>query len=115
MNILSTIGLIAGWLYAFFLAYVAAMGLYRCYLARELNLALRILGAPVLAVGILMDVAANATLAWLLFMEPPREWMVTTRLRRYIRTPSEAAWRRAMANWTCDYLLNPFDPRGRHC
>lgn len=115
MTVYTAVVATLGWLYLFFLLYVSVMGLYRCHLAGELNPVLRVLGAPVLAVGAIADVLTNVTIAWAIFLEPPRELLVTTRLKRYLSDPGERAWRRAVAQWTCTWLLNPFDPRGRHC
>jgi hypothetical protein len=109
----SWLAIAPAYLYAFWLVYVLVMGLYRAYLDKRLGRFARVLGAPVVAFGALMDVIANCTLAWLLFLEPPREWLVTTRLQRYMA--AGASWRRDVAYVVCSKLLDPFDPSGRHC
>ena len=41
--------------------------------------------------GYLMDVFANVAIASLVFLEPPREWLVTNRLQRHIH--KSKGWR----------------------
>lgn len=100
------------YLWAFWLAYVLVMGLYRAHLARRMTRLMYVMAAPVLALGFLMDVLANLTVATLAFAEPPREWLVTSRLKRHVRT---GTWRGLLAAWVCDTLLDVFDPTGDHC
>lgn len=93
--------------------YMVVMGLYRAHLDDRLSLSAKVLGAPFLALGLLMDVIGNWTLAWLVFLEPPQEFLVTKRLNRHLRSGS--GWRYAVARWLCHRLLDPFDPTGAHC
>lgn len=103
---------IAAGLYLLFLLYIVVMGLYRAHLQKRLGRTLKVLGAPVLMVGALMDVLVNLTLATIVFLDIPRELMLTMRLQRYMRG---GGWRRSWANWLCAKLLDPFDPSGSHC
>ena len=117
MNALGVIGLAALatlYLWVFWGLYVLVMGIYRAYLAGRLTTTTKLLGAPFVLAGIVMDVLANLTLAGLVFVELPREWLVTDRLQRHVRTPT-SAWRTRLATWVCDHLLDVFDPRGDHC
>ena len=100
------------WLWAFWLLYVLVMGLYRAHLARRLGPVTKVLGLPFLAVGAVIDALSNLTLATLLFLEPPGEWLVTQRLMRHMRGEG---WRSDLARWICGNLLDPFDPDGSHC
>lgn len=100
------------YLWLFWYAYIVVMGLYRAHLAGRLKGAALVLGGPAILVGLLMDVAANALLSFV-FLDPPREWLLTTRFKRYIR--SRAGWRADVAQWVCDNLLDVFDPTGEHC
>ncbi len=99
-------------LMAFYTLYLAIMSLYRGYLNKTLPLASKVLGYPILAVGLFVDVVMNATLFWLIFFEPPREWLVTDRLKKHIKKSGYRGW---LAKFICDQLLSPFDPTGAHC
>lgn len=93
--------------------YVLVMGLYRAHLARKLTPLTYALGAPWLALGLAADVIVNLTVASVVFLEPPREWLVTDRLQRHIF--GSAGWRFELADWICNHLLDVFDPTGNHC
>ncbi|MFV0602022.1 MAG: hypothetical protein ACK5NE_09445 [Brachymonas sp.] len=73
------------YLYAFWCAYVLVMGIYRAHLSRRLVGLNKMLALPVVGFGYLMDVAANLFIAPLVFLDWPREALVTARL---IRNPA---------------------------
>jgi len=100
------------WLWCFYALYALVMGVYRAHLAQRLSLVAYALLAPFVLLGFVVDVLTNITIATLAFAEPPRELLLTTRLQRYI---SGTGWRRTVAAWVCDTLLDPLDPRGEHC
>ena len=89
------------------------MGVYRAHLARRLTPMTYTLAMPVVAIGYLMDVASNLTLASLFFLELPREWLVTSRLIRLSR--GQDGWRRRLATSIFEHMLDVFDPTGDHC
>jgi hypothetical protein len=94
--------------------YVLIMGIYRAHLDGRLNLMTKCLGAPFILIGFAMDVLANIFVATILFAELPGEWLVTTRLTRYMhRAPG--TWRGELARAICVDLLDLFDPSGTHC
>ena len=101
------------YLWLFWGLYVLVMGLYRAKLDGKLSKPLMVLGAPYLVAGYLMDVAANFVLASILFLEPPRELTLTSRLKRHLKT--DIGWRYLVAIAICESLLDPLDPTGRHC
>jgi hypothetical protein len=68
-----------------------------------------------LGIGLALDALLNLVVGTLLFLDPPREWLLTLRLMRYLRNVHERAWRRDLAEWLCDHLLDQFDPNGTHC
>jgi hypothetical protein len=111
--VLALAGTIA-FLWAFWGLYVLVMGLYRAHLDKRLSRAAYVLAAPFLAVGAAVDVLANLTIASLVFLEPPREWLVTSRLQRHNRD-HESGWRGDLSEWICTHLLDVFDPTGNHC
>jgi hypothetical protein len=100
-------------LWLFWYAYILVMGLYRAHLAKRLTPFTYALALPALAIGYLMDVFANVTIASVAFLEPPREWLVTDRLQRHMH--KSKGWRFWLAKYICDHLLDVFDPSGDHC
>lgn len=109
----------AGFLYLFWVMYIFIMGLYRAYLMNRLTPLMLALGSPFVLLGGLMDVFSNMTIASVLCLDVPREWLVTKRFEKYIRySPTSTGltlWRYRVAKWVCDNLLDPFDPDGNHC
>ncbi len=101
------------YLWAFWALYVLVMGLYRANLDGRLVGLNKLLGFPFLIIGAVVDVLANITIASIVFMEPPKEWLVTTRLQRYMTY--RRGYRKTLALYICDHILDPFDPRGNHC
>jgi hypothetical protein len=99
--------------WALFGCYAVVMGLRRLKLAGKMTPLLWIFGTPYLVVGLLLDVLCNVTLAALVFLELPRETLVTARLQRYMRGPD--SWRKSAARWFCANALDPLDPSGQHC
>lgn len=101
------------WLYVFYIFYLAIMSLYRAKLDKTITRTSLVIGYPILAVGALIDLAMNVTLFSLIFFELPKEWLLTARLQRYMKTRN--GWRYRWANSLCKRLLNFADPSGRHC
>lgn len=99
--------------YGLWILYIIVMGLYRAKLAGRLSPSAAVLGAPFLLIGYVVDVLTNLTVAPFVFLEFPRETLVTTRLTRHLRSGS--GWRYRFAKAICNSLLDPFDPRGVHC
>ena len=109
MIILSLLlGLIGFWVF-----YLAAMNLLRARASGHVPGVAYWLGLPVIIVGALIDIVFNCTLFSLLFLELPREPMLTKRLKRHIKYGF--GWRKSLAIWLCKNLLNPFDHSGDHC
>lgn len=97
--------------YALWFFYLAVMSLKRAKDAGMLSSAAKVLGYPVLCVGLILDVLVNAFICTPLFLELPRELLVTSRLKRHNRTGR--GWRKRLAAWF-EPLLDPFDPSGDH-
>lgn len=111
------LGLIGFWVF-----YLAAMNLLRAKAEGKLSGVALCLGYPVIFVGALIDLVFNATLFSLIFLELPREWMLTQRLKRHIKSYDffrngalRPTRRKRLALWICRNLLNPFDHTGDHC
>lgn len=100
-------------LWLFYVFYVFTMGVYRVQLAGKLTGLSKVLLMPFVVVAVLMDVACQMTVATVVFLELPKELLVTARLQRYLR--GEDGWRKTIALYVCNNLLDPFDPNGKHC
>jgi hypothetical protein len=88
------------------------MALYRAHLNKSLTKLGYVLGLPLLLVGLVIDFIMNVTVFAVLFLELPREWLVTDRLQRHMR---HSGWRFRLAKFICEHLLNFADPTGSHC
>ena len=93
------------------LLYVAVMALKRCRDAGLLTLPMKLLGYPLLFIGLFCDFLLNMTVCSLLFADIPREWLVTARLKRHAK---DGTWRGSIARWIAVKLLNALDPSGKH-
>lgn len=103
------------YIYAFWALYVFSMGIYRAHLAKRLKGLNRILALPIITTAYLVDVFANFTIAVFVFAELPKEWLVTTRMQRYMAEGETAGYQYKIAKYLCDEVLDPFDPTGNHC
>lgn len=102
--------LLAPWLLMVF--YAAVMSLKRVRDSGTFHWSLKVLGYPILWVGLALDVFVNVVFCTLLFAEVPREWLVTRRLSRLKRA---GGWRGRIAAFMCVHWLDPLDPSGCHC
>lgn len=100
-------------LYLLWTLYLAVMNLIRARKAGKLSRVAYALGLPLLALGGLLDVLVNLIVCTMIFLELPREFLMTTRLKRHIR--SGTGWRFKVSKFICSKLLDQFDPSGCHC
>lgn len=101
--------ILAFWLLWVF--YVAVMHLKKVRDTVGLTPASKVFGYPTLFVGLVLDCLINITVCTVLFLDLPRETLVTARLQRYVRGDG---WRKKAALWFGVELLNDFDPSGNH-
>lgn len=80
-------------------------------LRKELHPVAKAHAYVIVGIGLALDVILNVVVATVLFVDPPRELLLTTRLKRYKAGPD--GWRRSFADWVCEHLLNQFDEG--HC
>lgn len=102
-----------GSLYGLWVLFLAIMALQRAHESGQLRGAAKLAGVPVALAGYLADVLVNLTVFSILFLEWPREWLVTQRLQRHVRTGQGR--RQRLARWVCAEFLDKFDPGGHHC
>lgn len=88
--------------------YVAVMSFKRKW--EQLSLRARIAAAPQVIIGILLDVILNILMSPI-FLEFPRELLLTSKLQRFRKTGS--GYRLRLADSLCENWLNPFDEN--HC
>jgi hypothetical protein len=100
----------------FFVGYVASVNIYQQHLNGTLPMAGYVLGAPFLALFLLMDVFFQYTVFSVAYMEwpPKKEYTVTARLKRWKQTDPTSLHGRWSTN-LCK-LLNLFTPpNSPHC
>lgn len=100
-------------LYGLWVFYIAWTHLEKAEEEGKLSTFSLALGKPVKYVGLAIDVAVNLTIVSLLYMDFPREWLVTTRMVRYLK--GKDGWRKKTTQWACTHLLDAFDIEGKHC
>lgn len=92
--------------------FVICMALKRVKDAGQLTKAMKLFGYPYLLIGLLVDVAVNVVIGTLLFLEPPREWLLSGRLWRL--SNGALSWRQRLALKIRTQLLDSIDPSGIH-
>jgi hypothetical protein len=103
-------------LWSLWYLYIIVIGIYHAHLKHTLSLPAKILGAPAIIVGFILDWLINWTIASIWFLELPDTplELVTGRLARYLKNGTERQKRNA--NSICTKLLDIFDPNPQgHC
>jgi hypothetical protein len=98
--------------YVLWILYLAVMNLQRARDAGTITRPAYYLGLPLLYLGLLVDFLVNVFPVTVLFLELPRELLVTARLTRYANGPD--GWRKRLALWFAHNLLDTYDPSGQH-
>ena len=63
---------------------------------------------PWLYIGLVLDVLLNVVVASAAFLEIPREWTLSTRVKRHIH--EGIGYRKSLAEWIGRSFLTPIDP-----
>jgi hypothetical protein len=92
--------------------YAAVMSFKRARDAGKMSWPMKVLAYPALFIGLALDVLLNLTVCTVLFLEVPKELLVTSRLSRHIKGSGKRA---VIAKWLCSKLLDELDPSGCHC
>lgn len=90
--------------------YLSVMNLMR--IKDTMSFETKLFAYPLAAIGLICDFLYNVIVGTMLFLELPKEWLLTKRLQRYLNSDS---WRGNISRWLCTHLLDPFDPKGNHC
>ncbi len=102
---------VLGLVWLTWLLYIAVMAMKRVKDAGKATIPMKVMGYPILLIGVLADVLLNVIVCSVLFAEMPKEWFVTTRLNRL---NDGTDWRARLSNWIAVNLLDAFDPSGKH-
>jgi hypothetical protein len=103
-------------LYATWIAFLSIMALKSARDNGKLTKTAMVLAYPLLLVGWLLDFTLNMVMS-LVFLDPPREWLLTIRCDRYLASNDPYGmphYRQIIARWLCRQLLDPFQTGG-HC
>ena len=98
-------------LITFYTLYLAAINFYEHW--RDTSKLMVFIASPVLLTMLICDFLMQMTLFSLIFLDIPRDFLVTQRLIRY-RAHADG-WRKHWADEICTRALNPFDPSKHHC
>jgi hypothetical protein len=104
--------IVIGSIYALWILYLAVMNLQRARDSGKLTKSAYYLGLPILYTGLLIDFLVNIFILSFIFIDLPKEFLVTSRLKRYVNNKS--GWRKKLAIWFALNLLDSFDPSGKH-
>jgi hypothetical protein len=99
-------------IYVLWIFYLAVMNLQRSRDAGTLTRPAYYLGLPILYIGLAIDAFVNVFILTWMFLDLPREPLVTARLSRY--AAGSNGWRKTLALWYAVNLLDTFDPSGKH-
>lgn len=95
----------------FYVSYIAAINLI--YSWEGLAPWVRLTSFMPVFAFVVLDVVFNLTVATILFIDTPKEFMFTQRLTRYRK--GDSGWRNTVSTKICTQALNPFDPTKKHC
>ena len=117
MNILFNLAIYFGYIWlsiiVFYTLYLAAINVWND--RASIGIAAKLFCAPAVLIMLTTDFLMQITLASVVFLDVPREFLVTQRLQRYRADAYPVGIRKNMATWICTKLLNPFDITRHHC
>ena len=116
MPILKIAGFYLVLMYATWIAFLSVMALKSARDSGKLTKASEVLAMPLLVVGWLLDFSLNMA-STAIFLDLPREWLLTIRCDRYLSLVSPTGlnlYRQRLARQLCKNLLDPFQSGG-HC
>jgi len=92
--------------------YIAIMGFKKAL--PTMGIVSKFIAYSILPVGLVADMLFNFTWGSIMFLELPKELLMTTRLKRHL-ADHKKDWRDRNANWFCKEFLNVYDSTGKHC
>lgn len=100
-------------LWALWILYVAMMNVDRSMISRELPWQAKILVYPTKVLFDIVEIISNTFICTLIFLDFPKEFTVSDRLRRYYANETTSKWRLAIVYFVKP-MLDPFDHKGPH-
>lgn len=97
--------------YGLYVFYCAVMNIKRVRDMGKLTKLGMAFGYPTLIIGLVLDLVVNVLVMTIILLEIPREWTVTSRLKRHHR--ESTGWRLAVVKFF-EPVLDPLDPSGDH-
>lgn len=113
MTALLIVGAVLYLVYEIWNHYVAVMHLKHLRDEGKLTKEQMPLAFASLGIGLFIDFLVNVLVCTILFLELPREILVTSRVTRH--KYHGKGWRQKLATWICEKLLDTIDPSGCHC
>jgi len=102
--ILSYLGWSIAGIYLLWLFYIAVMDMRSARDVGTLTTAAKVMGYPILFIGLGVDLLVNVFAATLVFLDLPKELTVTGHVQRLV--DGKAGWRKTLALWFAVNLLN---------
>jgi hypothetical protein len=109
--VLYYLGWALGITYALYVFYAAVMNIQRVRDMGKLTWMGYVLGYPTLFIGLFLDLLVNWFVMTFILLELPREFTVTSRLKRH--NQNSTGWRKAVVKFF-EPVLDPLDPSGDH-
>ena len=111
MNYLYAFLIALGLTYGLYVFYAAVMNIKRVRDMGKLTTLGKVFGYPTLVIGLVLDLLVNVLVMSVILLEIPREFTVTSRLKRH--HAESTGWRLAVVLFF-EPLLDPLDPSGDH-
>lgn len=96
--------------YGLYVFYCAVMNIKRVRDMGKLTKLGMAFGYPTLVIGLVLDLLVNVFVMSIVLLEIPREWTVTSRLKRH---QNSTGWRLSVVKFF-EPVLDPLDPSGDH-
>lgn len=111
MNYLYAFLIALGLTYGLYVFYAAVMNIKRVRDMGKLTTLGKVFGYPTLVIGLVLDLLVNVLVMSVILLEIPREFTVTSRLKRH--HAESTGWRLVVVLFF-EPLLDPLDPSGDH-
>ena len=110
LNALIYLGLSLAVTFGLYVFYAATMNIKRVRNMGKLTKLGMVFGYPTLVIGLVLDLLVNVFVMTFILLELPREFTVTSRLKRH---QNSTGWRLAVVKFF-EPVLDPLDPSGDH-
>ncbi len=110
-SFIAYIGLSLAITYGLYVFYCAVMNIKRVRDMGKLTKLGMAFGYPTLVIGLVLDLLVNVFVMTIIMVELPREFTVTSRLKRH--NANSTGWRLAVVKFF-EPVLDPLDPSGDH-